>query len=693
MAASQPCETRMPRPETGRGGWHGGPAARAVFRRGVIRVLIVANLLLGLNYLVWRYLDSINWAAWPVALALLAAETYSYIGAFLFGTVMWRLRPRGEPPPPPPDATVDVFITCYNEPVELVRATVRAAVAIRYPHRTYVLDDGESPAIRAMAEEEGVGYIVRSVDWRGRPRHAKAGNLNNALLQTQGEFILLLDADQIPSPEILDCTLGYFRDPKVAFVQTPQWFYNVPPHDPLGCQAPLFYGPIQQAKDGWNAAFLCGSNAVLRREALIQLGIARYAQELTEQVHRALRTADTVLRAAERQLPPDGRAPLHTALRELHTLVRDARAALQAGRTIQEVTWEFQRRVEALSLPLVREQLVQLQTELAQLPGLGSAEPRLADHLDDPATLRALARREWSPLAAIAAVRELLLAVDVDRAGEAQPVMPMATISVTEDLATSQRLHALGWRSVYHHEVLARGLAPEDLRSALQQRLRWAQGTIQVLLRENPLFVRGLSWGQRLAYFYTMWEYLSGFATLVYLTAPPLYLFFSWAPVRAYSADFFGHLVPYLAVNQLLFLVVGWGLPIWRGQQYYVTLFPIWIQGVFSAVANVYFGRPLSFVVTPKTRQQVRGQLVLVWPQLLFVGLLALGLLYGLGRLVLGLGDWVPVGVNIGWAGYELLMLSVIFQALTYQPAADQPAVPTVPGSPTLSRPLQAEPH
>jgi cellulose synthase (UDP-forming) len=679
----------MPRPETG----HGGPAARAALRRGVIRILIAANLLLGLNYLVWRYLDSINWAAWPVALALLAAETYSYVGAFLFGAVMWRLRPRGEPPPPLPDATVDVFITCYNEPVELVRATVRAAVAIRYPHRTYVLDDGESPAVRAMAEEEGVGYIVRSEDWRGRPRHAKAGNLNNALMQTQGEFILLLDADQIPSPEILDRTLGYFRDPKVAFVQTPQWFYNVPPHDPLGCQAPLFYGPIQQAKDGWNAAFLCGSNAVLRREALIQLGIVRYAQELTERVHRALRTADTVLRAAERQLPPAERTPLRTTLRELHALVRQARAALGAGRTIQEVTWEFQRQVEALSLPLVREQLVQLQTELAQLPGLGSAEPRLADHLDDPATLRALARREWSPLAAIAAVRELLLAVDVDRADEAQPVMPMATISVTEDLATSQRLHALGWRSVYHHEVLARGLAPEDLRSALQQRLRWAQGTIQVLLRENPLFVQGLSWGQRLAYFYTMWEYLSGFATLIYLAAPPLYLFFSWAPVRAYSADFFGHLVPYLAVNQLLFLVVGWGLPIWRGQQYYVALFPIWIQGVFSAAANVYFGRSLSFVVTPKTRQQVRGQLVLVWPQLLFVGLLALGILYGLGRLVLGWGDWVPVVVNIGWASYELLMLSVIFQALTYQPAADRPAVPTMPGSSTLSRPLQAEPH
>ena len=62
-------------------------------------------------------------------------------------------------------------------------------------------------------------------------------------------------------------------------MQTPQWFSNVTDSDPLGSQAPLFYGPIQQGKDGWNAAFFCGSNAVLRREALMQLGIVGYVRE------------------------------------------------------------------------------------------------------------------------------------------------------------------------------------------------------------------------------------------------------------------------------------------------------------------------------------------------------------------------------------------------------------------------------
>src|SRR5262249_6904406 len=159
------------------------PAARWALRITAIRVLVAANLALGAFYLSWRWAASVNWAAWWVALPLVLAETYSYCDAVLFGLMMWRLR-RRVAPPTPPDATVDVFITCYNEPVELVRETARAAKAIRHPHTTYILDDGNSAAMRAMAEQEGVGYIVRSADYQGKQRHAKAGNLNNALFQT-----------------------------------------------------------------------------------------------------------------------------------------------------------------------------------------------------------------------------------------------------------------------------------------------------------------------------------------------------------------------------------------------------------------------------------------------------------------------------------------------------------------------------
>ncbi|MCI0811913.1 MAG: glycosyltransferase, partial [Chloroflexi bacterium] len=165
-------------------------------------------------YISWRYLFSINWDYWPISLALLAAETYSFTSVWLFGFMLWRLKVRRSPPPSMPGAAVDVFITRYNEPVELVRETIRAAVAIRYPHNTYVLDDGNSRELEEAALAEGARYIVRSADWAGHERHAKAGNVNSALFQTQGEFILILDADQLPAPEILDETLGYFADPK-----------------------------------------------------------------------------------------------------------------------------------------------------------------------------------------------------------------------------------------------------------------------------------------------------------------------------------------------------------------------------------------------------------------------------------------------------------------------------------------------
>ncbi len=248
-------------------------------------------------------------------------------------------------------------------------------------------------------------------------------------------------------------------------------------------------------------------------------------------------------------------------------------------------------------------------------------------------------------------------------------VMPIATISVTEDMATAMRIHALGWKSVYHPAVLAAGLAPQDLGAALQQRLRWAQGTIQVFLRENPLLLPGLRPGQRLSYLATMWSYLSGFPTLIYLAAPALFLAFGWTPIDAWTADFFWRLIPYLVVNQLLFLAVSWGLPTWRGQQYGVALFPVWIRALISAVRNVWAGKDLSFMVTPKTRGRVHSA-NLIWPQIVAILVLAGAASIGVAKLALGLtADAVPVTVNVLWAFYDIAVLAVLLDALTYRPA------------------------
>lgn len=642
---------------------------QAARRLLTIRIIVLLTAILGINYVVWRWLFSVNWDAWWIAVPLVLAETYSLVDSLLFGLAMWRLKERGEPPPAPPGLTVDVLIATYNEPIELVMNTARAALAIDYPHQTWVLDDGNRADLRAAAEAEGIGWITRSSEWADRPRHAKAGNLNNALLVTEGEFLLILDADQVPSPSILDRTLGYFDDPQMALVQTPQWFVNVPEDDPLGSQAPLFYGPIQQGKDGWNAAFFCGSNAIIRREALMQLGVSRYADEVEAGVQRALRTARSVLRQARRGLD-DGEVAVRRALDSIEHDIGRARRELARGEALMDVTYRFQQRVAAVRRELVASDLTTLQSDLAAIAEL----ERSADEADDGlagvdlSALDQLSAREWSPLGAVETVQALVDAVDVDLGSEAQPIMPMATISVTEDMATCMRLHGLGWRTAYHDEVLAHGLAPEDLATMLTQRLRWAQGTVQVMFRENPLLQRRLRWGQRLMYFATMWSYLSGFAALVYLAAPIVYLTIGVLPVQAISTEFFLRLVPFLVVNQLLFFVVAAGRPTWRGQQYSLALFPVWIKSFTSAFGNVFLGRSLDFAVTPKTRQEDTGPAWhLVRPQLWAMAALVAAAVAGVVRIGTGQASAAGTTFNLLWVGFDLAIFSVIIKAARYR--------------------------
>lgn len=170
-----------------------GVDSAAEARLALLRVVVVATVVLGVNYIAWRWLFSLNWQAWWIAVPLVAAETYSLIDVSLFGLTVWRSRARTNAPAPAAGLTVDVLITTYDEPIDLVLATARAAKAIRYPHATWLLDDGARPELEAAAAALGVGYITRGPAWDGLPRHSKAGNLNNALMTTSGEFLLVLD--------------------------------------------------------------------------------------------------------------------------------------------------------------------------------------------------------------------------------------------------------------------------------------------------------------------------------------------------------------------------------------------------------------------------------------------------------------------------------------------------------------------
>jgi cellulose synthase (UDP-forming) len=626
-----------------------------------LRIWIVVTLGLGVNYVAWRWVASINWSSWWIAVPLILAETYSIIDLALFCLTIWRSRQRGEEPPPPPeDVSVDVFITTYNEPTELVLNTAAAAVRIRYPHQTWILDDGDREELRRGATKLGVGYVTRGEEWHGKPRHAKAGNLNNALLKTTGEFILVLDADMVPDSEILDRTLGFFCDEGVALVQTPQHFINVPASDPLGSHATLFYGPIQEGKDGWGAAFFCGSNAVLRREALMQLGISGYVEATQRTVTARLKEARVVVRRAMRR---SGQPAAQSVLAATQQAIDKALAEIGGGEPIAGVTYTLQTSLRELGQAAVSQDLSQISADLDAL-GFDQA----AFNIDSEEVIARLAETDLSPLNAIEAVERTLRAVDVGRSEEAQAVLPMATISVTEDMATAMHLHALGWKSVYWNEILAEGLAPEGLPAALTQRLRWAQGTVQVLLTENPLTMRGLKLPQRLMYFATMWSYLSGFATVVYLVAPMLFLTAGVLPVNSYAGPFFWRFAPFMIANQMLFLFASRGLPTWRGQQYTLAMFPVWIKACWTAAANVWFGRPLGFAVTPKQNthtEKVPWSLV-GWQ---LAAAVALGVSIVIGTLWLVLDHAEPIGtlVNLAWVAFDLVSLSVLVGAVRYR--------------------------
>lgn len=114
--------------------------------------------------------------------------------------------------------SVDVFIPVYGEPVEEIKETAIAARDMYGLHTTYILDDGDSNKVKAMAKKIGVSYIRRP-----EHTHAKAGNINYALSVTTGDFFVILDADFVAKKDFLYETLPFFEDENKAMVAVFQW--------------------------------------------------------------------------------------------------------------------------------------------------------------------------------------------------------------------------------------------------------------------------------------------------------------------------------------------------------------------------------------------------------------------------------------------------------------------------------------
>ncbi|MEC5342302.1 UDP-forming cellulose synthase catalytic subunit [Brenneria populi] len=263
-------------------------------------IIMVMCFLMSSRYIYWRATETLYFNSvieTILGTGLFLAELYAWVMMLLsYVQTSWPLQRTIEPLPSDTRLwpTVDVYIPTYNESLSVVRDTVLAAQCIDYPRdkiKVYLLDDGKRSEFAVFAADAGVGYITRNDN-----KHAKAGNLNHAMTLTQGELICIFDCDHVATRAFLQATLGGFlTDPKLALIQTPHYFYSPDPFErnlSVARNVPgendLFYGPIQQGNDNWDATSFSGSCAVIRRRALEDIG-GFAVETVTEDAHTSLK--------------------------------------------------------------------------------------------------------------------------------------------------------------------------------------------------------------------------------------------------------------------------------------------------------------------------------------------------------------------------------------------------------------------
>ncbi|WP_323015568.1 UDP-forming cellulose synthase catalytic subunit, partial [Devosia sp.] len=432
-------------------------------------LLLTFGTVIVLRYAFWRTTSTLppvyQLADFIPGLILYLAEMYCILMLFLSVFVVVHpmpSRPSVRLAKDDPVPSVDVFIPSYNEDYDLLAGTLAAAKAMDYPadrFTVWLLDDGATQAKRddpnpdlAAAAQERHELLQRLCDeldcrylTRAANEFAKAGNLNNGLAHSSGEFVAVFDADHAPARDFLQETVPFFaRDTRLFLVQTPHFFLNPDPlernlrtFEEMPSENEMFYGVIQRGLDRWNAAFFCGSAALLRREAL-------------------------------------------------------------------ETTNGFSGR------------------------------------------------------------------------------------SITEDCETALQLHSRGWNSIYVDRPLVAGLQPATFASFIGQRTRWAQGMMQIMLFNFPLFKPGLRLTQRLSYLSSTLFWLFPLPRLIFLFAPFCYLFFDLQIFTASGGEFAAYTLTYVVVNLVMqnSLFGRWRWP--------------WISELYEYIQSVHlFGALLSVLRNP----------------------------------------------------------------------------------------------
>jgi cellulose synthase (UDP-forming) len=479
-------------------GFGATPPPERARRRLLIRIAGVGAVLVTAGYLGWRVVSTLDGAAAWLAAPFLALELHALLSFGLHVFDLWDLdaAPRPEPAAGPAPR-VAVLIPTYNEPREVLLPTVAAAVALRPAHQTWVLDDGGRAWVAELAGQLGARYHARS-----EHRHAKAGNINAVLPLLDADLVAVFDADHVAHAGFLTATLPYFTDPRVALVQTPQDFYNVASFEHVQrrrgarfSEQDLFYRALSAGRNRWNAAFWCGTNAVLRLSALRSVG-------------------------------------------------------------------------------------------------------------------------------------------------------GVATDTVTEDIHTTIRLHRRGWRTVYHNEVLARGLSAGTSAQFLSQRLRWGTGAMQVLRTENPALVGGLTGVQRLSYLATLLGWFDSWRTLGYLLLPLATVLAGALPLAADPWVFLPWFIATIGSQRLALRLLSRGhATVWHAILFEIIRLP----ANLAATLTLFGGRSRRFTVTAKGRSDGPRRRPPAPP--LLAGLLAAQAV-GLAWYAATLAGWTPVRYAVPWTAH-----------------------------------------
>ena len=302
-------------------GWCSKEARQTQKYKNFFRVLaLVLGTALTTRYLLWRGLYTLTYtdlisaiAVWLLFIAEIYAGVTSVLGAIVNAFPLNRplltlkgINTEGLP-------SVDVMIPTYNEDVDILEVTIRAAKVLDYPKDKlfiHLLDDGgtdqkinakdEIAASKAKArriklqklcEKHNITYHTRA-----KNEFAKAGNVNSAINNTRSDLIVILDADHVPTSDFLDRTVPWMlKNDNVFLVQTPHFMANPDPVERnyfsaftrMPSENDMFYGTIQKGLDYWGSSFFCGSAALMRRAHLELVG-GISGESITEDAETAL---------------------------------------------------------------------------------------------------------------------------------------------------------------------------------------------------------------------------------------------------------------------------------------------------------------------------------------------------------------------------------------------------------------------